>query len=297
MSAPDHKLPLDDSFYSLKSEELAFFQEQTGILDEVELKKHIISVQEKAYEIFGYRCIRRFGFTQLKISRLPAYQAVLDLPSQRPDAIFLDIGCCFGNDIRKIVADGWPVETAIASDLHQGFWDYGHELFKSTPDTFPAAFIPGNAFDAAIIAPREPFYDESELATRPSNLRSLSSLTPLQGHISAIHASAFFHLFDEAQQLELARQLASLLSPVPGSVIFGLHGGRQEKGLRIEALNSAGKHMFCHSPQTWTELWDGEVFRKGTVRVDAGLHKMERRDLPATEGAEFFALWWSVTRL
>jgi hypothetical protein len=80
----DTKLPLDDSFYDLQGDELAFFQEQTGIKDEEELKKHIISVQEKAYEvgnlnrfarkqrsihcfrvqIFGYRCIRRFGFTQ-----------------------------------------------------------------------------------------------------------------------------------------------------------------------------------------------------------------------------------------
>lgn len=42
------KLPLDQEL-TLSSEELAFFQEQTGIQDEEQLKKHIISVQEKAY--------------------------------------------------------------------------------------------------------------------------------------------------------------------------------------------------------------------------------------------------------
>ncbi|KAF9466489.1 hypothetical protein BDZ94DRAFT_170819 [Collybia nuda] len=289
------RLPLDECFYSLKGGELAFFQEQTGIKDEGELKKHIIAVQEKAYEIHGYRCIRRFGFTQFKISRLPAYQNVLRLGRERPGGILLDIGCCFGNDIRKAVADGWPVNGVIASDLHKGFWDLGHELFRTTPTTFPVPFVPGDAFDPAHIAPREPFYQRPEIPHRP--LDELTSLTPLQGHISAIHASAFFHLFDESKQLELARILATLLSPLPGSLIFGLHGGKPQKGFRTEVKNNAGSYMFCHSPESWRELWDGPVFRKGSVRVDAGLHKVERPDLPAHENAEFFLLWWSVTRM
>ncbi|KAF8075123.1 hypothetical protein FPV67DRAFT_616075 [Lyophyllum atratum] len=291
------KLALDEKFYSLKDKELAFFQEQTGLKDEAELKKHIISVQEKAYEVFHYRCIRRFGFTQLKISRLPVYENALQLVKKFPNALFLDIGCCFGNDIRKIVADGWPVENAIASDLHPEFWNYGHELFRSTPETFTATFIPGNAFDPAIISPREPFYSPGEIGSLTEPLQSLTSLTPLQGRISAIHASSFFHLFNEALQLELARLLATLLSPTPGSMIFGLQGGRPEKGLTTGVHTSSGTFMFCHSPETWRDLWDGEVFTKGNVKVECGLHKMERSDLPAAPGSEFYALWWSVTRL
>ncbi|GLB41661.1 hypothetical protein LshimejAT787_1002610 [Lyophyllum shimeji] len=288
------KLPLDEKFYALEGKELAFFQEQTGIKDEAELKQHIISVQTKAYEVFEYRCIRSFGFTRLKISRLPAYQEALKLAQQRPGALFLDIGCCFGNDVRKIVADGWPVENAIASDLHQEFWNYGHELFRSTPTTFPATFIGGDAFDSAFLAPRKPFYSPEEPAPLTQPLRSLTSLTPLRGHMSTIHASSFFHLFDEPQQLELARRLATLLSASPGSMIFGVHGGRPEKGLRTEALNSAGKYMFCHSPETWRDLWDGVVFKKGTVKVECGLHPMERPDLPAAPEAKFYGLWCSA---
>jgi len=34
------------------------------------------------------------------------------------------------------------------------FWEYGHELFKSTSETFPAAFISGDALDPALIEPR-----------------------------------------------------------------------------------------------------------------------------------------------
>jgi len=241
-------------------------------------------------------CVRLLSIftanSRLKISRLPAYHPALKLHRENRDAILLDIGCCFGNDVRKAVADGWPVHNVIASDLQQGFWDFGHELFKSTPETFPAAFVVGDAFDSDIIAPQTPFNYVPQ-TPRPA-LDSLTSLTPLQGHISVIHASSFFHLFDEMHQQELAERLATLLSPLPGSVIFGTHGGSAEKGDSVE--HSTPEHRFFrHSPESWAELWDGHVFKKGTVKVDANLKQIER---PEVNGKSF-ATWliWSVTRL
>lgn len=123
---------LDGQYYSLEDDELAFFKSQTGIEDDVALKQHIIAVSKKAYEVsnehaiypfqqvlkrqqmHGYPCIRTFAFTRyttfclpscpgckgdaifyrLKISRIPAYSAVLKLSRERKDAILLDIGCC-----------------------------------------------------------------------------------------------------------------------------------------------------------------------------------------------------------
>jgi hypothetical protein len=41
---------VDTSFYSLSTEEAAFFKAQTGIDDDEDLKKHILEVQAKAYE-------------------------------------------------------------------------------------------------------------------------------------------------------------------------------------------------------------------------------------------------------
>lgn len=176
-------------------------------------------------------------------------------------------------------------------------WDYGHELFKSTPESFPVGFVAGDAFDPAIIAPREPFYEPREIVDRPRDLRSLSSLTPLQGTISVIHATFFFHLFGEARQLELARRLATLLLPAPGSTIFGVHIGSLEKGLQSTDLTRPGKYIFCHSPESWKDMWDGDVFRKGTVRVTCGLKKKERNESGTIPGAEYYWLWWSVTRM
>ncbi|EIW65002.1 uncharacterized protein TRAVEDRAFT_68659 [Trametes versicolor FP-101664 SS1] len=294
--------PLDESLYSIDDQALQFMREQTGIQDPEELRKHIFAAQAEAYAIHPYNCIRKFAFVQLKLGRLPAYEQLLALGKNRKGAIFLDIGCCFGNDIRKAVHDGYPIENIVASDLHPEFWEAGHHLFKSTPETFPVPFVPGDAFNPAHLDPVPPFYAPPD-TPRPQ-LSTLTSLNPLRGHVSAIHASAFFHLFDEEPQFYLARALGGLLSPEPGSMILGVHGGRQEKGFRTE-VGTHSTHrktpMFCHSPESWTELWNGQVFKKGTVKVEAFLHETPRKDLEGAPGivpgAKFYILVWSVTRL
>lgn len=45
------KPTLDNSFYSLAGDELAFYRRHTNIEDEDELKKHILKVQAKAYNV------------------------------------------------------------------------------------------------------------------------------------------------------------------------------------------------------------------------------------------------------
>ncbi|KAI0034152.1 hypothetical protein K488DRAFT_46101 [Vararia minispora EC-137] len=298
---PAHYLQaLDESFYGLDAEEAAFYKQQTGIQDDAELKQHIMAVQAKAYSVFPYPCIRRFAFTQLKISRLFAYRGFLNLGKTRKSPIFLDIGCCFGNDIRKAVADGYPAECVIGSDLQKDFWNLGHELFRTTPETFPVPFVGGDAFNPEHLAVVPPFTPANQPTTPPPDLKSLTSLNPLRGHVSAIHASSFFHLFREDSQLHLARALAGLLSPEPGSMIFGSHASLPEKGLRVIRKDGDDKRsMFCHSPESWTELWDGVIFEKGEVKVEATLKLLQRPNILLGEDAAQTAhiMSYCITRL
>jgi len=101
----------------------------------------------------------------------------------------------------------------------------------------------------------------------------------------------FFHLFDEKGEVEIARKLASLLSPTPGSVIFGAQFGAKEKGWHPEPLSASGT-MFWHSTESWKAVWCEEVFKEGTVDVEVGMKPFPFKDT----GAEY-VLWWSVKRL
>ncbi|KAK0480788.1 hypothetical protein IW261DRAFT_1474583 [Armillaria novae-zelandiae] len=284
---------LDPTLYALAEDEAAFFKAQTGIEDDVALKNHIFAVQEEAYKVHPYRCIRGFAFAKLKISRQPCYQQFLDLGKNRKGAVYADIGCCFGNDPRKAVIDGYPVEQVIASDLYPEFWELGHKLFKTTAETFPAHFIPQDIFQLKGLT-------KEGVPSSVPNLSQVQSLADLRGNISAIHTSSFFHLFDEEGQFELAKIMAALLSSKPGSMIFGSHVGRHEKGFRSEIASKSiqRRNMFCHSPESWRALWDGEIFSKGSVRVDALLHDRDRYGLDSVDpGAKTFLLVWCVTLL
>ena len=152
-------------------------------------------------------------------------------------------------------------------------------------------------FDPAYLAP-SPLFSTPPTTPVPV-LPGLTNLSPLLGHVSAIHASMFFHLFDEAKQVELARRVASLLSPLPGSLILGRQLAAPVKGSRAAVAAASDQpvvRLYCHSPASWAELWDGVIFAKGTVRVEAELREVPLwADSPPEK--RFWWMYWSVTRL
>jgi len=167
-------------------------------------------------------------------------------------------------------------------------------LFRTTPETFPTKFLAGDVFDDAHLSPTAPVPSGP-----PPSVASVGTLTELRGHISVIHASSLFHLFDEEKQFELGRRLAALLDPRPGSTIFGSHGAMPVKGPR----QGGSPKMFCHSPESWTQMWEEQIFEKGKVKVNAVLRETNmtterlERAVPIEEGAQFYLLAWSVERL
>jgi len=177
------------------------------------------------------------------------------------------------------------------------FADLGHKFFKTTPETYPITFVQGDIFDPKHLEVVPPFTATNAPIGPAPDLRGLTSLNPLRGRVSAIHVSSLFHLFSEEKQLHLARALAGLLSPEPGSMIFGLHIGLEEKG--IMPPKEATQPLFCHSPESWAQVWDGLVFEKSVVNVQTKLVRVEGRNF---EGDEISVqsiplLVWSVTHL
>ncbi|KAG8717578.1 hypothetical protein FRC09_014059 [Ceratobasidium sp. 395] len=302
----DSSRQLDESLYSLTPDELSFHQGWTGITDEAELKQHIISVQSRAYKIFPYPCIRRFSFTKLLTQRHPTYKHVLEYVQEHPDAIYLELGCCFGNTARKLTTDGYPAQNIVATDLHQGilpfissivtlvtylskiqpaeFWKLGFELFRDDASKFPASFVAGDILSSEMLNPSAKKLDE-----RP-NLSTIKNLTELLGYVSIIHASAFFHLFSEEDQLKVACGCVTLLTGLPGATIFGAHIGANKPGLYERPR--AGNPMFCHSPESWEEMWREALRTTGRntdIRVWAKV--IDMGDDPLFSGGKGYMVW------
>ncbi|KAG0706777.1 hypothetical protein DFH29DRAFT_118239 [Suillus ampliporus] len=280
---------VDTTLYNLSSKQAAFFKTQVGIDNDEDLKRHILEVQAKAYKAAPYPCIHAFVFLRLNLSSYSVYEHILKLGRERPDAVLLDIGCCFGVDARKAAADGFPAKNIIASDINNEFLELSHELFRTTPASYPGCLLPGDVFDPAFLS--LPELSDNVSPAPAIDLSSLKSLNPLHGRISAINATGFFHLFNEEKQLYLARALAGLLSVEPGSVICGAQVGTLKTGFVIGNMSGSKHQLFSHSSQTWSSLWDGEVFEKGSVNVETELVAVPIYEEP------HLMMMWSVTRL
>ena len=140
----------------------------------------------------------------------------------------------------------------------------GHKLFQSSADSFPTTFIRADLLDQTQLTPGPPSSDTPDL-------ENLSSLNQLRGHVTAIHASALFHLFSEEKQLALAHALGSLLAPVSGACIFGWSTGSTEVGyVEFEGKVSHPRQFLSLSVVLCSALWNGlGVSQRGSVQVEA----------------------------
>ena len=166
-------------------------------------------------------------------------------------------------------------------------------MFRTTPETYPARFLAGDAFDDAHLSLT------ALVPSGPPPVASVSTLTELRGRISVILASSIFHLFNEEKQSELCKRLAALLDLRPGSIIFGSHVTKPVKGQRLSSIGMA----FCHSPESWTKMWEEQIFEKGQVKVSTLLKELDviakGREIavPGEEERTSRWLFWSVERL
>jgi hypothetical protein len=168
-------------------------------------------------------------------------------------------------------------------------------------------FLAGDIFDPSFLAPNGSARTAAVPLNPPPVLSTLTSLTPLQHHISVINTHAFFHLFNEELQSKIAHLLGSLLSPLPGSIILGSHVGgadTEENRKGFIRLTSRGTEVFAHSPASWKELWVGDdgVFAPGQAIVHTIATAIKRKDvtLPDNLQEHYYNAHlhvWSITRI
>ena len=61
--------------------------------------------------------------------------------------------------------------------------------------------------------------------------------------------------------------------------------------------NHEATRMFCHSPESWKELWEG-VLGKDKVEVKATLVQIRRKDWELrNDDTKFWLMVWSVKRV
>jgi SAM-dependent methyltransferase len=198
-----------------------------------------------------------FRFLDLSMVTMGVYQEVLKRTKHGEK--FLDLGCCLGQEIRKLVLDGAPCVNTYGSDLRGDFFSIGYELFRDE-DRLRTTFIAADIFNDS------------------------SQLTTLAGQMNIIYTGALFHLFALDEQEKIAVRIVQLLAPQAGSMLCGQQSGNEIPGEYSRSGDTSGRKHFRHSPGSWKEMWDRVSERTQTRwSVEADLQSPEF-NLVAPEG-------------
>ncbi|KAI7183262.1 hypothetical protein KC316_g11519 [Hortaea werneckii] len=206
-----------------------------------EVMNHCYAIRKKAWSIHPYPCIGMGRFLQMAIGNHHLYQSELLPRMLRGDQKYLDLGCAFAQDIRRLVADGVDSRKCYGADLQLDFLDLGYELFRDR-ETLQSTFITADIFDPK------------------------SGLMGIQGEIDIVDASSFFHLFSWDDQKATAHTVTKLLKPQKDSIVVGRQMGHVDGG---EFARRSGKGLgFRHNAETWRRMWD-EVGEEAGVQFSA----------------------------
>ena len=184
--------------------------------------------------MFPYDTIRQLHFLNFYCAIHPLYPEILTRLRESSQT-FLDLGCCFGQSIRRLVYDGAPSASLYGIDIEGAFISLGYELFIDQT-RLESKFIAGDIFEM--------------------------DLTPVQGKIDILQSSAIFHLFTRPKQMLLVQRMISILQPELGSVVFGSCLGSLKPA--EHDLAPGGPRSFRHSPESFAELWKEAAIPSGS---------------------------------
>lgn len=210
---------------------------------------HVISMRDEAYQHCPYPCIGRLHFLDFNLAAHPGYaQRILEplkrpqqalLAAGEPDPLFLDIGSCFGQDLRKLVADGVPPKRLWASDIEQFLLDLSFRLFKDEDRVRRDQFL----------SPADVLADDDDASDK---------LKVLDGRVTMLHLREVFHLFTWEQQKRVAHRCLQLLRKDPGvpfMVVGGQLGDLIPGPYAVANLPLGLSNVYRHSEESWARLW------------------------------------------
>jgi len=249
-------------------------------LKEEELLPHVHQMRDKAFQECPYGCVGLFAFTYPSIQRTPKYAEILDRIKNGQQ--YLDLGCGFGQNIRKLVFDGAPAANITGADLSQTLIDCGFEYFRDR-DTLGSKFVIGDILN-----------NES------------AAFVEAKGSFDIIFAAMVYHLWGWKDQVRACIETTKLLKPNTDSMIFGWQLGATPAGEVERELDNSRKHhrtMYQHDEETFKKLWEEVGTETGVnwnVQVKTtAISQLKARQgvLPTKDGSVLTAISFTVTRV
>lgn len=216
--------------------------------------------RDRAWQVHPYPCLGQFRFLELNLSHRPGdlYRRLLSVltssssssssASNPSTPLFLDVGTCLGQDVRKLIHDGAPADAVVGAELSGTFIELGYELFRDSPETV-------RMVRADVLAP---------LGEGP--------LGEFKGKLKVVQLGMILHLFSWEEQITAFTNAMALLRDEKGVLVIGQATGNLD-GLETRTLSPGGKDKgtWKHNVETFKRLVGHVEAATGTkweVRAD-----------------------------
>lgn len=203
--------------------------------------------RNRAWQVHPYPCLGQFRFLELNLSHRPGdiyarLLALLKESSTSGKVVFLDVGSCLGQDVRKLIHDGAPSFAVAGADISSTLLEQGYELFRDSPQTVKMV-------EANILSP---LTDEGPLAA-------------WRGQLKAVQLGMILHLFDWEEQVTAFANAIALLNDHEGVSVFGQATGNLD-GRETRTLSPGGveRKTWKHNVNTFEKLIKDVEQRTGT---------------------------------
>ncbi|KAE8362429.1 hypothetical protein BDV27DRAFT_146990 [Aspergillus caelatus] len=195
LSQSEPELNIDDV---IEPDTREFLEIYSGI-NPTDVNVHVARIAKRGWEFI--------------LPQLPAYTRIVDRVEQ--GALFIDLGCGLGQDIRRLAYDGAPSENLVGLDLRNAITELGYDLFKDR-DTSKARFISQDFFQNTL------------------------ELRKMTGKAEIINSGLFMHLWDWAGQIRIGLHSGG--------------GGRDSGNHKAEGWIERYVHNEMSFRQMWIEI-------------------------------------------
>ena len=208
--------------------------------------EHVTQVwREVKKEYHTYRCVQSLSFLVPKVQRFEAYPKLLDLLVTQKKVKVADIGCCFGQDIRRLILDGIPPDMIYAIDVTPGYWQAGLRLYNDKER---------NNHDIASV--KTLFCDLCAEEEEGGDVLEPASF-------DCIILKNVFHVLSFVQATRLIHRMAKMLRP--GGFVMGICVG-SEIGREWALTPDGQERRYLHSVESLSKLFTAANFTPASVR-------------------------------
>ena len=239
------EIPEENPSELILDEDLQFISKWTLEFNLPKLRDYLFKlwlICKKSYHAYG--CINAFVFLHPLLLRHFGYQALLAKMKSEPTATpkkLIDVGCCFGQDVRQLILDGVSPKDIFAVDIHDGYWNVGREFFMDN-------LSHGSTRLDGISTIFDDFAQTYPLPAECTN----KLVDSLKNNFDAVVCQNVFHVLTKVQTENIVKRICAMLKP--GGILIGVCIGSKGEAMDWMPTPNGDGNRYLQSLKSLKEL-------------------------------------------